>query len=93
MITALTEDQLLAMHTTPDPDRGGKAHARVVPSGIPIWALIGALPAVGNEPREVAKAYDISDAEMDAALAYYRRYRKFIDAVLLLNEDALDAEP
>jgi uncharacterized protein (DUF433 family) len=92
MITALTEDQLLAMHTAPDPDRGGKAYARVVPSGIPIWALIGALPSGGKEPREVARAYDISEAEMDAALAYYRRYRTYIDAVLLLNEDAFAAD-
>ena len=63
------------------------------PSGVPIWALIGALPGVGNEPREVARAYAISDEEMGAALAYYRRYSKYIDAVLLLNEDAFDADP
>jgi uncharacterized protein (DUF433 family) len=92
MITAPTEDQLLAMHTAPDPDRGGKAYARVKPSGIPIWALIGALPGAGNEPREVARIYDISEAEMEAALVYYRRHRKYIDAVLLLNEDAFESD-
>jgi uncharacterized protein (DUF433 family) len=92
MVTVLSERQLLAMHTSPDPAGRGKAYAVVMPSGIPIWALIGALPGVENEPREVARAYDISEAEMDAALAYYRRYRKYIDAVLLLNDDAFDAE-
>ena len=93
MHTTLTEEELLATHTAPDPNRGGRAYARVKPSGVPIWALIGALPGVGNEPREVARAYAISDEEMEAALAYYRRYSKYIDAVLLLNEDAFDAAP
>ena len=93
MNTMLTEEHLLATHTAPDPSRGGWAYARVMPSGVPIWALIGALPGVGNEPREVARVYAITDEEMEAALAYYRRYRAYIDAVLLLNQDAFEATP
>jgi hypothetical protein len=91
--TALSEEELLEVHTAPDPGNGGRAYARVMPSGVPIWALIGALPGVGNEPRAVAQSYAITDEEMEAALAYYRRYREYIDAVLLLNDDAFAAIP
>lgn len=89
----LSEEELLAMHTAPDPNSGGRAYARVMPSGVPIWALIGSLPGAGNEPRAIAQAYAITEEEMEAALAYYRRYREYIDAVLLLNEDAFAAIP
>jgi hypothetical protein len=53
--------------------------------------LIGALPSANGDPKEVARAYGITEVEMDAALAYYHRHREYIDAVLLLNRDAFEA--
>jgi len=35
---------------------------------------------------EVARDFDLSQEEIDAALAYYRRHKKFVDARIILDE-------
>jgi hypothetical protein len=61
------------------------ADARVMPEGVPVWALIGYLPVVGGHHHKVATAYRISDEAMDAAVAYYRQHQCEIDARIEAN--------
>lgn len=80
------EEQLIRQHIDPNWDRypGGRADARLRDSGVPVWALVGHLRAV-NDIDQVARDYELSHAAVDAALAYYQRYKDLIDARLLLN--------
>jgi uncharacterized protein (DUF433 family) len=83
----LTDDALIERYIDSNWDRypGGRADARLRDYGVPIWALIGHLRAIGNDVDQVAIDYELPREAMDAALAYYRRNKKFIDARLLLN--------
>ena len=83
----MSEDELIAKHIEVDPWRG--AHkAWLACSGVPVWALVGALPAAGGDLAKVASAYDVSLEAAEAAMAYYNRNKAQIDAWLLLNEVA-----
>ena len=82
----MDEQQLIEQYIDPNWDRyGGPADARLK-TGVPVWALIGYLRVVDGALDEAAAAYELSRAEVEAALAYYRRNRKYIDARLLLNK-------
>ncbi|TAK20102.1 MAG: hypothetical protein EPO26_18555 [Chloroflexota bacterium] len=85
--TKLHDERLIAEHVEPKDFRaGGRADARTS-GGVPIWALIGHLRVVEGGVDEVASAYDLPREEVEAALAYYRRNKAYIDARLLLNSD------
>ena len=64
----------------------GIADARVYPGGATVWALIGYLRAADNDIDQVIHDYDLPPEAMQAALLYYKKYKKAIDARLLLNE-------
>jgi len=85
--TRLNEEQLIRRHIDPDWDRypGGRADARLRDSGVPVWALVGHLRAVGNDVDRVAADYELPREAVDAALAYYRRQKSLIEARRLLN--------
>jgi len=57
----------------------------VVETGVPVWALISYLRLVNGDVDETAAAYGLSLATIEAARAYYRRNKKYIDARILLN--------
>lgn len=78
-------DALIEKYIQQDRYRPGVADARVIPEGVPVWALIGYLPVVGGLPHRVAAAYRISDEAMDAVMAYYRRHQGAIDARIEAN--------
>ncbi len=83
----LDEQQLIEKHVDLDYDRyGGRADARLKESGVSIWAIVGYLGVYDGDVDEVARIYGLSHEEMDAALAYYRRNKKYVDARVLLNE-------
>jgi uncharacterized protein (DUF433 family) len=83
----IDEQQLIEKHIDLNYDRfGGRADARLKESGVSIWAIVGYLDVYDGNASEVARIYDLSPEEMDAALAYYRRHKKYIDARILLNE-------
>lgn len=63
----------------------GRADARIREYGIPVWALIGQWRALDRDTDQVARDYDVPREAVEAALAYYRSNKKFIDARLLLN--------
>ena len=83
----LDEQQLIEKHVDPDYDRyGGRADARMKVSGVSIWAIVTYLGIYDGDVGEVAGVQFCSQEEMDAALAYYRRNKKYVDARILLNE-------
>ncbi len=81
------DEQLIERHVGLDYDRfGGRGDARLTRSGVSIWAIVSYLDLYGGDADKVAWHYELSPEEMDAALAYYRRNRKYVDARILLNE-------
>lgn len=97
--TGINDDALLAL-VSPDPVRPGKGAWRLTNAGIPVWALIGHLRGLtdrdlGTERgpaaaiARTATDYGITEAEVRAALAFYRRERAAIDARLDENAAAL----
>jgi hypothetical protein len=92
-----TADQELRALVKPDPVKSGRAFWRLVPSERPIWAIIMHLLTLvdGDDPaeatndqiRQTADDYAISEIEVRAALAYYAKNKKYIDAWLTINFD------
>ncbi len=99
--TTTASDERLA-RTKPDPHRPGPDRWRLVPSERPIWAIImhiytiddidDAFHVSDETIAETAAAYDISDEEVRAALAYYAANPGAIDTILAANTD-LDLKP
>jgi uncharacterized protein (DUF433 family) len=58
---------------------------RLQPSAVPVWAIIGHWQATGRDAADVARAYDIPEIQVRAALAYYKRHRAEIDARIAAN--------
>lgn len=83
----MNADDLIRDYVDADADEvpDGRAEARLRDYGIPIWALVGQWQALDQDAEEVAREYQIPLEAVEAALAYYRRYKKYIDARLLLN--------
>lgn len=69
-----------------NPD-SGPSEARLRGYGVPVWALVGHLPAVDGDVARLAEDYGLPLAAAEAALAYYERHREAIDARLLLNAE------
>ncbi len=83
----LDEQRLIEKHIDLDYDRyGGRADARLRASGVSIWAIVTYLGVYDGDADEVAWHYELTPQEMEAALAYYRQNKKYIDARILLNE-------
>lgn len=82
------ETELIERYIDTDWDRNpGRADARLRKYGVHVWALIGHLRVIDNDVDQLAHDYDLPREAVDAALAFYRRNRKYIDARLLLNSD------
>src|SRR5689334_12416447 len=60
-------------------ERPGAADARLVESGVPVWAIIGSLRLAEGSPEQqaeqVAEEYGIPLAAVLAATYYYQRHR------------------
>jgi uncharacterized protein (DUF433 family) len=61
------------------------SEARLNEYGINVWALIGHLRLVDGDPDRVARDYAIPLEAVQAALAFYRKHRRAIDARLEAN--------
>jgi uncharacterized protein (DUF433 family) len=81
------DDELIERHIDPESLAWGAAEARLADSGVPVWAVIGAWRAAGEDAEQAAADYKLSPEAARAALAYYARHRKVIDAQLTLNAD------
>ncbi len=82
------EEQLIARYVDLDTDRyaGRRADARLKDSGVSIWAIVAFLRIYDNDVARVADHFTLSETEVEAALAYYHRNKKYVDARLILNE-------
>jgi uncharacterized protein (DUF433 family) len=60
-----------------------RRRAAVAFSGLEVWDIVSTWKETGENSDAVAEAYpELSDAQLGAALAYYRRYPEDIDARL-----------
>jgi len=79
-------NELIARWIRPHPHRSGPEDVVVDESFVPVYALIGYLPVVGGDLRQVAGAYDVPVEAVEAAVAYYHRHRAIIDARIYSGE-------
>ena len=78
-------DSQVEQYVTEDPRYSGPADARLKDSWVHVRAIIGYLQAHGWDLERAARAYGIPRQAVEAALAYYERYRPLIDARLVAN--------
>ncbi len=83
----MDEQQLIEQYIDREWDRypGGRADVRLKGYGVPVWVLIGQLHAIGGDLDQLAADYELPREAVEAALAFYRRNKQYIDARLLLN--------
>lgn len=82
----LGDSDLIARWIRPHPHKSGPEDVVVDESFVPVYALIGYLPIVNGDHRQVAEAYEVPLAAMEAAVAYYQRHRAIIDARIYSGE-------
>lgn len=71
-----------------DPHRPGRHRARLVRYGRPVWALIMDLQGNDWDVARTARDYALPEAAVRAAVANYEADPRYIDAFLLLLDDA-----
>ena len=82
----MNSDELIARYIETDPDWSSPETARIVGHGAHVWAVIGYMKnAVGGDADRTARDYDLPREAMDAALAYYKRNKRLIDAIIELK--------
>jgi len=83
----MDERELIERYVDLDTGRypGGRADARLRYYGVPVWALIGQLGALDGNVDQLASDYELPREAVQAALAYYRCNKEYVDARLLLN--------
>jgi uncharacterized protein (DUF433 family) len=69
-----TTDAVATTYIEPHPRKRDPAEARLVPSGTPVWSLIGYLIGVDWDRERAARDYDLPIAAVDAAIAYYHAH-------------------
>jgi uncharacterized protein (DUF433 family) len=84
----LDEQQLIERHIDLNYERypHGRADVWLRASRVSVWVLVKFLQLYQGDRDRVVREYDLSQEEMDAALAYYRRNAKYIDARIILSE-------
>ena len=84
----LDEQQLIEKHIDLDYDRYPYRRADVWlrRSGASVWATVMFLDMYQGDRDEVARHFNFSQEEIDAALAYYRQNKTYIDARIILEE-------
>ena len=78
---------LIPHYIIEDPGQTGPSGARILPYGVPVWALIGYLHAVHDDVSRVARDYAVPEVAVRASIAYYSEHRPAIDARLRQNSE------
>ena len=73
-------DELIAEYILNSPDPESIEDARLARYGVPVWALVGYLPAAQGDLGAIADAYELPLDAVLAAFAFYARHRSAIDA-------------
>jgi len=84
----VSQEDLIARYIEENPAKPGPADARLIGYGVPVWALIGYLPAVGHRAWKVAADYDLPVEAVEAALAFHKQHQAVIDARIAANRVA-----
>lgn len=82
------EQQLIERWIDPASRQYGRAEARLKQHGVSVWVLMSYWYYGQGNVDVVAEEYHLPREAVEAALAYYRHHQKYIDARILLNEDA-----
>ncbi len=85
----MDNDEHITQYIELNPHYPGIAEARLKRYGVAVWALIGQLPARGNDLAQVARDYDVPVEAVEAAYAYYQRHRPVIDDRIAANAPML----
>lgn len=72
----------------PDPRRPGADRARLVDSGVPVWAIVAHWQGLDGDAERTAADYQVPVAAVRAALDYYERHRAVIDNLIDANAAA-----
>lgn len=78
-------DELIAEYILISPDPDSIEDARLARYGVPVWALIGYLPAADGDLGAIAEAYQLPLDAVLAAFAFYARHRAAVDARIAAN--------
>lgn len=84
---AETDDELIARYLEPNPYKPGKANYRLVESGMAMWAFANVLEAENGNLAYIADGWEISPAQIDAAIAFYERHREVVDDQRIANSN------
>ncbi len=84
-LTASNDAELIACYIELAPRNRSRAEARLVGSGVPVWAIVGQYQATGRDAAYVAESYQVPLAAVQAALAYYRQNMAVIEDRLEAN--------
>lgn len=80
-------DDLIARYVHEDDLGRDESWVTTERGSVQIWALLGYLRS-GEGIAGTAKAYDLPEQAVTAAVAYYQRLRPLFDAKLLLYDEA-----
>ncbi len=75
----LKSEERFSRYIEENPFKPGLANARLVESGMAIWAFAGALEAAENDAAQIARDFELSPEQVEAAIAYYQRYKEIIN--------------
>ncbi|HYI15793.1 MAG TPA: hypothetical protein VEX37_10415 [Thermomicrobiales bacterium] len=78
-------DELIAEYILTSPDPESIEDVRLARYGVPVWALVGYLPAAQGDLGAIADAYELPLDAVLAAFAFYARHRSAIDARIAAN--------
>ncbi len=78
-------DELIAEYIVIAPERDSFEDARLAEYGVPVWALVGYLPAAQGDLGSIAEAYQLPLDAVLAAFAFYARHRAAIDTRIAAN--------
>ncbi|HEV2126804.1 MAG TPA: hypothetical protein VGW38_28950 [Chloroflexota bacterium] len=82
---ATDEDKLIEKWIEPDPWKSGVEQARIKRYGMNVWAIIGYIGMEDGDPADAAQGCEIPVKAVEAAIAYYRRHKACIDALIRAN--------
>jgi uncharacterized protein (DUF433 family) len=88
----LTDDELIERYIATLGSDQVSSEARLAESGISVWVLMWALRRGNGNISVVAREHSLSSEAVEAAIAYYLRHRRVIDAQVVLHAEQHGAE-
>lgn len=78
-------DDLVRQYIEEDPVWSTPGEARIRDHGVEVWAIISYLRAMNGDVDQVAAAHHLPREAVQAAVAYYHRHKRLIDAEIDLK--------